>query len=666
MQKDKQKAQKEIERLSEEIRKHDDLYYNKSTPTISDHEYDQLRQRLLSLERQYPELDREDSPSHTVGPTVLAPFAKIEHKIPMLSLENAFTRQEIEGFIEKICRYLNVDLLREFAFCGEPKIDGLSASMIYRKGKLEVASTRGNGYVGENITENIKAIQNIPQLINTEAEEIEVRGEVYMPISSFEKLNECRRRNAEPLFSNPRNAASGSLRQLDSSITASRNLKFFAYYLEPHNCNFQTDLLRELKNLGFEVAEFTLCENIDQIVNFYERTIENRSRLDYEIDGTVFKMNSLELQDRLGFIGRNPRHSIAFKFPEDKASTVLRDIEINVGRSGTITPVAILEPIAIGGVVVSRATLHNFDEIRRLNIAVGDTVILKRSGEVIPKITSVLVKNTQKCYEIPTICPSCKSKLVQDSGVVRLYCPNHYTCPSQVVNYLIYFASKHCFKIDGLGKNQIKSLYRDGLLKSPLDIFELYKNSLHMRIGFGDISARKLIDSIESSKNITFDRLITSLAIPNVGAISAKLIAAKFERLEDLIQCTVEELVEIDGIGQLMALDIYSFFNNQINLKFIDQLLRYIHIIYTKNNNQNIRPNNKFYGKTIVFTGKLTTISRDEAKQQALKCGAKVASTVSKNTDYLVIGEKPGSKLKVAEELRIEIITENEWLELIA
>lgn len=659
MTENKQKVFQEIKELSDEIRRHDELYYNKSQPVISDHEYDKLRQRLLALEKANPEFDTSDSPSHTVGPVKLSSFKKVEHKRPMLSLENAFNRQEIDDFIKRILKYLNMDSETSLSFCGEQKIDGLSASIVYKNGKLYMASTRGNGYIGEDITENIKAIKNIPHTISVGLNEVEIRGEVYMPRSSFIALNNQRILENEQPFANPRNAASGSLRQLDSSITASRNLRFFAYWLEPHKCKYQSEILTQLKMLGFDVAVFEICKNMEQIMKFYHRMIDDRKNLDYEIDGAVFKVNSLELQTRLGFVGRNPRHSIAFKFPEEEVATEVVDIEINIGRSGTITPVAVLTPVAIGGAMISHATLHNFAEIKRLNIAVGDMVILKRSGEVIPKIIGLARKNSSKTYIVPKLCPSCQTELCREPEMTRLYCPNHYSCPVQIINYLIYFASKQCFNIDGLGKKQIQKLHEDGLLKSPIDIFELYKHPLHMKEGFGEVSIRKLLGNIEKSKYIVFDKLITSLAIPNVGEISSRLLAEKFETLENLKRCTLEELLEIDGIGRLMALNICSFFQNQVNINFIEELTKYIHIIYPQP--QIVSDDNKFYGKTVVFTGKLASISREEAKQLAVRYGAKVASTISKNTDYLIIGENPGSKLKTAKSLNIQVITEDEW-----
>ncbi len=659
-------AQKEIDALSSMIRYHDDLYYNESAPVISDFEYDKLRQRLLFLEKKFPDLDKQDSPSHSVGPIVLAPFAKVSHETPMLSLDNAFNMSDMEDFITRITRFLNIEV-DALNFCGEQKIDGVSASLIYENGVLQTGLTRGNGYIGENITDNIKTIINIPHHIKTDSLKLEIRGEVYMPISSFEDLNQLRQSNQESLFSNPRNAASGSLRQLDPTITASRNLKFFAYYINEGVCRYQTDALNMLLDLGFEVAPFKLCSNLDDIIEYYTTMMNSRQNLDYEIDGTVFKINNFDLQKRLGFVGRSPRHSIAFKFPEEEVSTTLLDIEINVGRLGTITPVAILEPVNIGGAVISRATLHNFNEIEKMDLRIGDIVVLKRSGEVIPKIVMVdKSKRTGelKRYVVPTLCPSCQTPLEQDIGLVKLYCPNHYKCPEQIMQYIIYFVSKQCFNIDGLGKQQIIDLCNDGILKSPLDIFELYKYAhvLVSKKGFGYVSVDKLLTNIKKSQNITFNKLITSLGIPQIGEISAQSLADHFNNLDDLVNTTIEELTAIDGIGELMARDIYDFFHNDFNIQFINKLTKYVTINYTT-----VKPtstNGKFFNKIIVFTGKLSSITRNEAKQQAIRIGAKVGSSISKNTDFLVVGDEPGSKLKKATELGITILQESEWIKI--
>ncbi|MDR2075286.1 MAG: NAD-dependent DNA ligase LigA [Holosporales bacterium] len=648
---DKDAVKKEIRFLKNEIKKHDKLYYNKSKPIVSDFEYDNLRKRLLELEQSFPEFDNSNSPSHKIGPTTIhTPFAKITHKYPMLSLDNAFTKGDIDNFIDRISRFLNVSR-DNIDFCAEQKIDGVSASIIYKHGKIDIASTRGNGYIGENITENIKTVRNIPHEIDTEEQELEIRGEVYMPLSSFENSG----------FVNPRNAASGALRQLDPSITSSRNLRFFAYYIDDNSCSSQISILNILKKMGFDVANFSLCKNLNEIMNFYENTLKSRKLLDYEIDGAVFKVNDLSFQKRLGFVGRSPRHSIAFKFPNEEATTQVNDIELSVGRSGTITPVALLEPISLGGVTISRATLYNFNEMKRLDLRIGDTVVVKRSGDVIPKVISVdLTKRpaNSKEYEQPTICPCCYTELINDPGMVRVYCPNHYSCPSQVVQYMIYFCSKHCFNINGLGKQQINDFYNDGLIKNPIDIFELYKYPLKDRDRFGEISVKKLLQNIEDSKNIELHRFIMSLGIPQIGEISSRALADRFQSIENVLKNDIEELSEIGGIGDNLALDIHRFFKTDINLQFINNLLRHVTVFYKA-----LSEDHKLSGKIVVFTGKLSKISRNEAKQMAIRVGAIVGSSVSKNTDYLIVGEKPSSKLKKAIELGVKVITEKEWME---
>lgn len=667
---DKDKAIFEIKKLRDEIKKHNDLYYNKSAPIITDFEYDSLYRKLLSLEKQFPELDSSISPTHVIGAgeesIATTPFSKVAHKTPMLSLDNAFTKEEVQDFIDRVSKYL-VLKNSNVEFCGEHKIDGLSASITYIDGQLHSAATRGNGYIGENITENIKVIKSIPHVIETNIHELEVRGEVYMPISSFVSLNKAREAEGMPLFSNPRNAASGSLRQLDSSITASRNLGFFAYYMSSDAVlNYQSNILDKLKNFGFLISDYFVCKNLEDIMKFYYQAIDLRKNIDYEIDGVVFKVNNIDYQKRLGFVGKTPRHSVAFKFPEETVSTTLLDIELNVGRTGTITPVAILQPISISGVIISRSTLHNFNEINRLNLHINDNVIIKRSGEVIPKIIGVveaegLQKNRIPC-EIPRVCPSCGATLQRDEGMVRIYCSNHHNCRAQIIQYTIYFASKHCFNIDGLGKQQIYDFYKDNLLKNPIDIFDLYKHQIHMREGFGKVSATKLLANIENSKKIEFHRLIMSLGIPQIGEISAKALAGKFDSINELIVCSINDIIGINGIGDIIASDIVRFFSNEHNLNFINRLLEHVTIIYASNQQFNVNKDNKFYNKTIVFTGKFTNISRDEMKQQAVNLGAKVGSSISKNTNYLVVGEKPGSKLNLATELGVSVITEDDWI----
>jgi DNA ligase (NAD+) len=650
----KKKIRQEIERLSEEIRRHDELYYNFSAPIISDADYDKLRRQLTLLEKQFPEFDFKNSPSHSVGAPILAPSAKITHESPMLSLDNAFTQEDVERFIAKTSKFLKIPS-DDINFCAEQKIDGLSASITYIDGILKKAATRGNGYVGENITENAKTIHDMPHTIDTDIKSVEVRGEVYMPVSSFFLLKETK------TFSNPRNAASGSLRQLDPTITATRNLRFFAYYINYEKT--QIDSLLMLKELGFETPQFRLCSNTLEIMDFYKKMTNLREEFDYEVDGVVLKVNNLSLQKRLGFVGRSPRHSIAFKFLSQEQSTKLLDIEISIGRSGTITPVAILEPVFIGGAIISRATLHNFDEINRLDLRIGDTVKIKRSGDVIPKIVGVNIAQRPigaKKYQEPTICSSCKSTLLKNAGLVRLYCPNHSSCPEQTIQHIIYFASKQCFNIEGLGPKQISDLYNDGCLKSSLDIFELYNRNLQSRFGMGKISAQKLLQNIEKSKIISLNRFIMALGISQIGEVSANLLAKKFKSIDNLIKSNVSELETIDGIGLLMAQDIYNFFQDVKNLGFVDGLKKYVTIT-----NLGITHNSKskFFNKIVVFTGKLSSISRTEAKQQALNLGAEVASSVTSKTDYLIVGDSPGSKAETAQKLNIPILSEDEWIE---
>ena len=492
-----------------------------------------------------------------------------------------------------------------------------------------------------------------------------------MPVQSFLDLNAQKEENGEKLFANPRNAAAGSLRQLDSNITKSRNLGFFAYYIDSFEQDLgiltQIDVMNFIRDLGFSTADFKLCKSLDEMYQYCLKTSQIRSSLPYEIDGAVFKINSLELQERLGFVGRNPRHSIAFKFPAEEAETKIKDILISVGRTGKVTPVAILEPVNLNGAIVSRATLHNFNEIDRKQIAIGDTATILRSGDVIPKIISVTKKSGNPTFNIPQTCPSCGSKLVQYPGLIDLFCPNHYECPSQVVRYISYFVSKNCLDIPGLGEKQVSEFYEEGRIKTALDIFKLKEKDeispLASKIGWGNISAQKLYDAIEKSRNITLTKFIVSLGIPGVGEVVAQLLADKFERIENLTNASKETLIEIDGLGDLMAKDIYEFFRNEINIKFVDEFKNLVSIKpYVK---KKLNEDSELYKKTIVFTGTLSRLGRNEAKQLAISKGAKASSSISNKTDIVVVGENPGSKLKKANELGIKIMTEEEFLKIV-
>ncbi len=664
-----EEVKKELDFLKNELKRHDNLYYNESNPEISDAEYDELRNRLNEIEKIFPDLKFPDSPSQKVGAVVGTLFKKIKHEIPMLSLDNAFSKEDMIDFIERIKRFLKLPDEYRFEFCAEQKIDGLSAAILYENGKLIYGATRGDGYVGEDITENIKTISNIPHQIDYPGK-IEIRGEVYMPVDSFKKLNEIRELNTESTFANPRNAAAGSLRQLDPQITKSRNLKFFAYYVNSVNSNLrlhtQTDTMQFLERLGFSTAEYAICRDIEEIMTYYNKIYQLRDNLNYDIDGTVFKINSLELQDRLGFVGRSPRHSIAFKFPPEIAETKIIDITISVGRTGKITPIAILEPVNLMGAMISKATLHNFEEIERKSISIGDTVRILRSGDVIPKIIGVTKKSQNQVFQPPLICPSCGSSLIKYPQLIDLYCPNHYSCPEQAVNYISYFVSKNCFDIIGFGQKQVIEFYKEGRIKSAVDIFKLENydkiSPLSQKQGWGEVSALKLYQAINDKRNVSLPRFITSLGVPGVGEIIAGILADKFENIDNLMKSQKEELIETDGLGELMAEEIYSFFHNDININFINELKKYITILPYKNPNITFDKNSKFYKKTLIFTGTLTRMSRDEAKKAALSKGARIATTISKNVDFVIVGEKAGSKLKKARELNIPIITEEEFI----
>lgn len=659
-----EEAKAELAFLKKELKRNDELYYNKAEPEISDWEYDQLRRRLNEIEDKFPKLKDGNSPSQKVGAPVSGVLSKIMHKKPMLSLENAFSAGDLGNFIERIQSFLNTS--ENLEFCAEHKIDGLSASILYKNGQLLYAATRGDGYVGEDVTNNVKAISTIPQNINFLGE-IEIRGEVYMPIQSFKELNKQREEAGEKLFANPRNAAAGSLRQLDAEVTKSRNLGFFAYYINGTdlNINTQIEVMNFVKKLGFATSGCRLCHSLDDMEKYCQDTLLERPNLPYEIDGAVFKLNDLELQERLGFVGRNPRHSIAFKFPAEEAETKILDILTGVGRTGKITPVAILEPVNLNGAVVSRATLHNFSEIERKQIAVGDTVRILRSGDVIPKIISVTQKSGNATFAMPKICPSCGADLVQYPGLIDLYCPNHYGCSAQVVRYISYFVSKNCLDIPGLGEKQVAEFFEEGRIKTALDIFKLPKTEVESPLatkpGWGKVSAKKLYDAIENSRKVSLARFIVSLGIPGVGEVIAQLLASRFKNIESLQQAEKADLVELDGLGELMAEDIYTFFRNEINIKFIEEFKNLVTVSY---NEKIVDENSALYGKTVVFTGTLSRLSRNEAKQIAISKGANVSSAISGKTDIVVVGETPGSKLNKATKLGIKIMSEDEFLRI--
>jgi DNA ligase (NAD+) len=670
-----------LKELKHKILQYNYEYYIEDRPSVSDAEYDLLYRELQALEEKYLHLVTQDSPTQVVGFVIQDKFTKYEHLVPMLSLSNAFTSEDLDNFIDKIKRYLNTDSFPEIV-C-EPKIDGLSFSVTYEKGLLKTGATRGDGYVGENITENIKTIKDLPHKIDLE-ELVEIRGEVYIDKADFIALNEQQKSAGLAEFANPRNAAAGSLRQLNSNITARRPLKYYVYSVGS-NTNFATTqwkTLQKLQKLGFRVNPIQgKFSDLNQIKEFYQQIMIERDKLDYEIDGLVYKVNDFDLQRRLGFISRSPRFAIAHKFPAIISSTKLKAITIQVGRTGTLTPVAELEPVTIGGSKISRATLHNFQEIERLDIRVGDIVQLYRAGDVIPKIMSRIEGErdpTQEKIALPTHCPSCNSEIHIDEKDVLIKCNNGLNCPAQLSESIIHFVSKEVLNIDGLGRKQIEFLLSQNLINNPADIFHLAENNqksltkLENMDGWGKKSVQNLFDNIEKSKKTNLSKFIYSLGIRQIGQGGAKMLAKEFisanQFLSSMIELSsgnkdIEEKLDgIDGIGGKMIYDIKEFFACSQNLETIRKLMDILEITDYEmvTSEQNI-----LMGKKVIFTGSLVNLSRAEAKNQAEHYGAKVVNTVSSNTDLVIVGENAGSKLKKAQELGIKIISEAEWIELI-
>ena len=684
-------AAAELERLAREIAHHDALYYRQDQPEISDAEYDALRERNAAIEARFPHLVREDSPSARVGAAPVEAFGKVMHAVPMLSLGNVFDDEGVRDFLERIRRFLGLETIEGLAFTAEPKIDGLSITLRYEKGRLVQGATRGDGYQGENVTANVRTIPDIPRAIKAKSfpDPFEVRGEIYMSRAAFQRLNEGQAERGERTFANPRNAAAGSLRQLDPAITASRPLQFFAYgwgEAPELPADTQWGIYRAMEDWGFPLNPLAkLTNSVEEMLDTYRDIESGRSGLDYDIDGVVYKLDRLDLQQRLGFVSRSPRYAVAHKFPAEKATTILRDIEIQVGRTGALTPVAKLEPVTVGGVVVQNATLHNEDEIARKDVRIGDTVIIQRAGDVIPQIlgvVEVMRPKGAKRFSFPTICPACGSHAVREvnpvtgkEDVVRR-CTGGLICPAQRVERLKHFVSRNAFDIEGLGEKRIKELYDDRIIQSPPDIFTLAKSEKGAKIaereGWGELSARNLFAAIEARRAVKLDRFIYALGIPHVGEITARLLARAYgsiETLRDAMQAAARdrageayaELNNIEGIGPTVAEAIADFFAEPHNVEVVDELLH------------EVRPEpleaidhaSPISGKTVVFTGSLEKMTRPEAKARAERLGAKVAGSVSKKTDYVVAGPGAGSKLKDAERLGLKVLSEDEWLELI-
>ena len=676
-------AAAEMAKLAEQIHHHDKLYHEKDAPEISDADYDALRQRYKKLHEAFPHLAPKDDPEKKVGSAPAAGFSKVTHVVPMLSLANAFTEDDVTEFVDRIRRFLQLPENANLEFVAEPKIDGLSCSLRYEEGALAVAATRGDGAVGENITTNVQTIRDVPKKLQAPFPDIlEIRGEIYMNRDDFLMLNKHREKEKVPLFANPRNAAAGSVRQLDSTITASRPLRFFAYALGEINGNIpltQADLRRQIARWGFRLNEPSrLCNSSAEIMGFYREIEAKRHALPFDIDGVVYKLNRFDWQERLGFVSRSPRWATAHKFAAEQAETKLNSITVQVGRTGALTPVAELEPVTVGGVVVSRATLHNEDELARKDIRVGDIVRIQRAGDVIPQVMGADLSRRQKNstpFLFPTHCPECGSLAVREEGMAVRRCTGGLICPAQAVERLRHFTSRLAFNIEGLGEQRVRELWQDKLIHSPADIFRLHKHraALAVREGWGEKSAEKLLAAIDARRQISFERFIYALGIRQVGEATAKLLARHYRDLSHWRKAMLDaaraessaqqELESIDQIGTLMAQDIVDFFEEPHNLQVVDDLASLLTV------SPYVRPsggqNSPLTGKTIVFTGTLVAMGRAEAKAKAESLGAKVAGSISAKTDYLVAGADAGSKAAKAKELGVDVLDEAAWQDML-
>jgi DNA ligase (NAD+) len=690
-------AAAELARLAKDIAHHDRLYHEKDAPEISDADYDALRRRNEAIEARFPDLRRDDSPSEKVGAAPASGFGKVKHKVPMLSLGNAFETGDVEEFLDRIKRFLGLDKEEAVEIMAEPKIDGLSCALRYEKGKLVQGATRGDGSTGEDITANVRTIKDLPDQLKGKGwpDLLEVRGEVYMSRPDFMELNARQEKAGDKVFANPRNAAAGSVRQLNPEITAARPLHFFGYTWgelsedAPKSLGKTMEEVREnFHRWGFSLNEpAKLCRGLDELLAYYNEIMAERPELPFDIDGVVYKVNRLDLQSRLGFVSRAPRWAIAHKFPAEQAQTVLNEITIQVGRTGALTPVANLEPISVGGVVVSRATLHNEDEIARKGIRVGDRVVIQRAGDVIPQVVEVVEHaKGSRDYVFPDHCPVCGSLALREEGEAVRRCTGGLVCKAQSYERLRHFVSRDAFDIEGLGGKHIQAFLDDDIIKTPGDIFRLHESedAIGEREGWGKQSAAKLIKAIEARRTIGLDRFIYALGIRQIGQATAKLLARSYGDLDAWRRAMIAaygerekapearkpeeigehyaELCNIEGIGMSVADDLVYFFGEDHNLDVLKDLEKELTIEAVEAPQTSGSP---VAGKTVVFTGTLETMTRSEAKARAESLGAKVAGSVSKKTDYVVVGADAGSKARKAEELGVATLTEQAWRELI-
>lgn len=661
---DKHEAEQQIHELREKLNKYNYEYYVLDQPSVPDAEYDRLMQQLIQLEEQFPELITPNSPSQRVGGEPLDAFQKVEHAVPMLSLSNAFNEQDLRDFDRRIRERIGND----FSYVCELKIDGLAVSLTYENGVFVQGATRGDGTVGEDITNNLKTIRSIP-LVLKKPVTINVRGEVFMPKRSFLQLNEQREKQGEPLFANPRNAAAGSLRQLDPKIAASRNLDIFLYaigYIEGESIDSHSEGLELLHELGFKVnREWKRCRTIDEAIAFVGCWFEKRPNLDYEIDGIVIKVDSLKQQEQLSATAKSPRWATAYKFPAEEVATKLIDIELSVGRTGVVTPTAILEPVTVAGTTVRRASLHNEDLIKAKDIRIGDTVIIRKAGDIIPEVTQVIFdrrKGTEQPYSMPDHCPVCDSGLERLDGEVALRCLNP-TCPAQITEGIIHYASRDAMNIEGLGEKVVEQLYEANLIRNIADLYKLKKEELMKLERMGDKSSDNLLRAIEQSKENSLERLLFGLGIRFVGAKAAQTLAETCLTMDELASKTREELQEIDEIGEKMADSIVRYFEKPEVAELIEELKALgVNMTYKGPVRTEAEAGDSiFAGKTVVLTGKLSQFTRSEAKAEIEARGGKVTGSVSRKTDLVIAGEDAGSKLAKAQELGIQIMDEDEF-----
>lgn len=652
-------AREKINKLVETLNYHSRKYYVEDNPEIDDYDYDMMQQELKVLEEQFPELVRSDSPTQRVGGEPVSIFEKVEHTVQMASLQDVFTFEQVENFVNKT-KMINQDT----EFCVEPKIDGLSVSLEYENGNFIRGSTRGDGFVGEDVTANLKTIMSIPMKLNEPVSYLEVRGEVYMPRSVFETLISEQELNGEQPFKNPRNAAAGSLRQKDSKIAAKRKLDIFCFnvqQIQGKELHSHKESLDYLKEQGFKVIpEYERVDNFDKVRNKISDIGEKRFSLSYDIDGVVVKVDDFAEREQIGSTAKTPKWAVAYKFPPEEKETKLLDIEVNVGRTGAVTPVAVFEPILLAGTSVSRATLHNQDFIDEKNISIGDIIKVRKAGDIIPEVLSVSKPcGDNSSFKLPKTCPDCGTELIREPDESVIRCPN-VNCPAQIYRSIVHFASKGAMNIDGLGPAIVDTLIENNLIHSVADLYTLNANDLLMIDNFKDKSVSNLLTSIEKSKSNSLDRLIFGLGIRNIGSASAKLLCDRFGDLESIINATAEEIAEIDGFGEIMAQSVAKAFKEPHRLEIIERLKSYgVNVFYEKK-----QKDNRFEGKTFVLTGTLPTLKRAEAKEIIESFGGKASGSVSKKTDYVLAGEEAGSKLTKAASLGITIISEDEFLEM--